>query len=87
MGVAAGAIIATAVEKVQAAAEAVVDGQGTNNLEQDGLEISAKGDRQTPTCTSVRVHRMSSGLRTGATAGRMATTVATPDYMPIEIGM
>ena len=71
-------MVAATVDKVQAAAEAAVDGQDTNNLDQAGQAISAKGDRQTPTRTSVRVHRMSSGSRTGATAGRMATTVATP---------
>ena len=74
----AGVMAAAAVNKVQAEAEAAVDGQVTNNLDQAGQEISAKRGKHTPTRTSVRVHRMSNDSRTGATAGRMATTVATP---------
>ena len=77
VGDASVAIIAAAVDKVQAAAEAAVDGKDTNNLEQAGHETSNKGGKQIPTRTSICVHRMSNDSRTGAIAGRMATTVAT----------
>ena len=71
-------IVAAAVDKVRAVADPAVSGQDTNNLEQAGQETSAKGGKQTPTRTSVHVHRMSSDSRIGATAGRIAMTVATP---------
>ena len=48
---AAVAMVAAAVDKVQAATEAAVDRQDTNNREQAGQETSAKRGKQTPTRT------------------------------------
>ena len=70
-------MVATAVDAVQAVAEAAVGGPDTNNLEQDGQETSAKEGKQTPTRTQAHVPRMLSDLRIGVTTGRMVTTVAT----------
>ena len=48
---AAVAMVAAAVDEVQAVAGPAVGGPDTNSLEQAGQETSAKEDKQTPTRT------------------------------------
>ena len=52
------AMVAAAVDEVQAAAEPVVVGPDTSNLERAGRAINDKVGKQTQTHTKGHVHRM-----------------------------